>query len=809
MPTHRAARGADTPTPRDAQRPVASRVRTSYAAASADGRRVVIRDPYEAPSTRARPLSRRALTTHPDAETAISLDGLDDDALASLARFRGLRALRLSTCEIGQGALVALRSLTALRELALWRCKVTAPGLDHTLASLPLRALSLDRPVGHGLVASSLLPRCEALEALSVDLSAEVDEGIFDALAALPRLRSLCVFYAKQVTDETVPRFASLAALEELRLHGCEGVRGATLDALAPIQNLRALRLVSCDLRRESLAHFEKLRALRCLDLAICKDLDVAALLPLQSLEALGLMSTSLRAVEIEALGDLPNLTHLTLDSCDRLTDALLRALGERLSLRGLGVASTDVRGAAFKDADRWAHLEALHAGFTKIDDAALAHLARLPRLRSLEMVYCNEVTAKGLARVTESPSLVELNAQGVSALDDAMVDAWARRARWEELTVYGCVHVTGRSVVPLMRAHPEAIVRCESHRFDARHLAPTERFDVRAEQVASSEDPSLVALVTSRGAALLVERPSGRRRNKNSIPAKGALVRLDPRGRVLLSCAKKARLWDAATAKELPPLAFKLARLDDAAFSADGARLAIAGLGGTRKKPQRLVYLWDVATWTQLGTIEATQSDAATSVALSPDGRHVLVAHASLEVFSIATAARVLSLEGAAPACFDAKGEAVLFVEGDDVMRAPLDGARPSKALSWKGQLRRAPGVTVLSERAEMAANPELDPDLRASAVYGLTVCGGEVVLTAFSGGYPGATGLVVGARAVWIQCDVFGARPLAVSPDLTTLALGYPQDHPSALDGEVGVWSLDAVMGLAGPKSTDGIAV
>ena len=760
----------------------------------------MIRDPYEAPTTRMRPLSRRALPTHPGTETAISLDGLDDDALASLTRFRDLRALRLSTCVIGPRALAALRSLPSLGELSLWRCKVTAPGLDDALASLPLRTLSLDRPVNHGLVASSLLPRCASLETLSLDLAAEVDEGVYDALAALPRLRSLCVFYAKQVTDETVPRFASLAGLEELRLHGCEGVRGATLDALAGIQNLRALRLVSCDLRRESFARFASLRALRCLDLAICKHPDIAALLPLQSLEALDLMSATLRAVEIEALGDLAKLTHLSLGSCHALTDALLRGLGERLTLRALGVASTGVRGAAFEDTARWSQLEALDAGFTSIDDATLAHLAKLPRLASLEMVYCNKVTAKGLARVAEFPSLVELNVQGVSALDDALVDAWSRRPRWEELTVHGCVHVTGRSVVPLMRAHPEAIVHGESHRLDGRHLAPTDRYDPRVSRLDLSDDASLVAMVTSSGAAMLVERPSGRRRNKATIPAKSALVRLDPKGRVLLSCAKKARLWDAVTAKELPALAFKLSRLDDAAFSADGSRLAIAGLGGTRKKPQRLVYLWDVATWTQLGTLEAAHNDAATRVRLSPDGALALVAHASLEVFSCATAERVLSLEAATPpACFDATGEGVLFVEGGDVMRAPLDGAKPSTALSWKALLACAPGVTVLSERAELAANRNHDPDLRSFTLDELSVRGGEAVLTVFGGGYPGATGLVVGSRAVWIQCDVYGERPLAISGDAKTLALGYPQDHPAALDGAVAVWDLDAVLKLA----------
>ena len=758
----------------------------------------MIRDPYEAPTMRMRACSRRAFLTRRESEPAIALEGLDDETLASLTRYRELRGLRLSTCEIGPVTVAALRSLTSLRELWLWRCKVTAPGLEDAIASLSLRSLYLDRPGAHGLAVSSLVPRCEGLESLSLDFAGETDTPFLDALAALPTLRWLRLLYASQLTDETLPRLASLSALEGLTLHGCEAVKGESLDSLATIQNLRALKLVSSELTEASYARFASLRSLRSIDLAVCKNLSIAPLLPMQSLEVLRLMSSNPSGKQIEAIGDFANLTHLELNSCSELTDKRLRELGERLTLRGLGIASTSVRGASFEDAERWSQLEDLDAGFTKLDDATMASLAKLPKLRRVEMVYCNEVTAKGLAHITDFAALDELNVQGVNAVNDAVVSDWARRPRWDELTVYACTKVTGRSVVPLMRAHPEVMIVSESHRLCDRSLAASEGYDERVKSLELAEG-SLAALVTPT-AVMLIDRPSGKRRNKKSIAAKDAIVRLDPKGRALVTVAKKTRVWDATNGDELPSLAFKLARIDDAAFSADGSRFAIAGLGGTKKKPQRLVYLWEVSTWTQLGTLEATHCEAPTRVALSPDGSHVVVAHSSIEVLSVKSAERVLHIAKSETfACFDAKGDAVLYLDGGSVMRAPLDGAAVTTVTSWQKQLERAGGATVMSERAELAANPDYNVERREFTPYALMLRGGEPVVLAYGGGYPGATGLVVGERAMWIQCDVYGDRAIAISRDAKTLMVGYPQERANRLEGRSGVWPLDEVMTMA----------
>ena len=176
------------------------------------------------------------------------------------------------------------------------------------------------------------------------------------------------------------------------------------------------------------------------------------------------------------------------------------------------------------------------------------------------------------------------------------------------------------------------------------------------------------------------------------------------------------------------------------------------------------------------------------------------MVAHAVVEAFAVVRGARVLHVPKAAPsACFDATGDAVLFLDGGDVARAPLDGAAVSSVCAWQKLLERAGGVTVMSERAELAANPDYAAERRAFMPFGLMVRGGEVVVLAYGGGYPGASGLVVGTRAAWVQCDVYGDRAFAITPDAKTLMVGYPQERSDRLAGSVGVWSLDDVMTMA----------
>jgi len=106
------------------------------------------------------------------------------------------------------------------------------------------------------------------------------------------------------------------------------------------------------------------------------------------------------------------------------------------------------------------------------------------------------------------------------------------------------------------------------------------------------------------------VEKPTGR------ISGLATLVAFSPDGRFVLSnSGGTARLWDAATGKDVRSFIGHSFPVRTVAFSADG-RQALAATGGILK-------LWDVATGNELRRFGKSQWGIAT--AFSPDGRFVL----------------------------------------------------------------------------------------------------------------------------------------------------------------------------------------
>src|SRR5439155_1402292 len=79
----------------------------------------------------------------------------------------------------------------------------------------------------------------------------------------------------------------------------------------------------------------------------------------------------------------------------------------------------------------------------------------------------------------------------------------------------------------------------------------------------------------------------------------------------------KTARLWDAATGREIRRFEGHSSAVGCVAFSPDGRGVLTGSYDGT-------VRLWDVATGRETGRFEG-QSGLVASVAFSPDGRSVL----------------------------------------------------------------------------------------------------------------------------------------------------------------------------------------
>jgi WD40 repeat protein len=78
------------------------------------------------------------------------------------------------------------------------------------------------------------------------------------------------------------------------------------------------------------------------------------------------------------------------------------------------------------------------------------------------------------------------------------------------------------------------------------------------------------------------------------------------------------AKVWDAATGKELATLRGHTDRVMNVAFSSDGRLLATASMDNTAK-------VWDAASGSEIATV-AGQSGCVIGVAFSPDGQRLAI---------------------------------------------------------------------------------------------------------------------------------------------------------------------------------------
>jgi WD40 repeat protein len=135
----------------------------------------------------------------------------------------------------------------------------------------------------------------------------------------------------------------------------------------------------------------------------------------------------------------------------------------------------------------------------------------------------------------------------------------------------------------------------------------------------------------------------------------------------VTASWDKTARLWDAATAKEIAVLRGHDGPVTSAAFSSDGAHIVTASVDNTAR-------LWDATTAKEIAVLRGHET-VVNSAAFSPDGTRIVTASAdTARLWDAATAKEIAVLRGhngyVSSAAFSLDGTRIVTASGDSTAR-------------------------------------------------------------------------------------------------------------------------------------------
>jgi serine/threonine protein kinase/Leucine-rich repeat (LRR) protein len=344
--------------------------------------------------------------------------------LQHLAHCKNLMLLYLDQTAITDEGLLYLGGLSKLSDLRLYKTKVTTAGVKKLAEKLPYCKIGWDD--------GAIDPERDAAKKLNrlVELTLRLNSGktvIVKKGEPLPG-EDFAVTQIKLGSDNPYPGFAEEELLPSLR-------------AMRSLTHLNLARLHLADDQLKLLSTLPVAETLTNLELANELSGQMIELLkPFPRLKFLNLDATTADNLVFERLGELPNLGTLYLRNVGKsgkLTAAGLNAL-TKLQVKHLGIQysqivdrkflqllqampqlkALDFFGCPIGDDDlreltKLQDLEGLAIGGTRVTDAGLVHLLKLPRLGGAVSLIYTQVTDAGLVHVAKISAAKAVHLQG------------------------------------------------------------------------------------------------------------------------------------------------------------------------------------------------------------------------------------------------------------------------------------------------------------------------------------------------------------------------------------------------------------
>lgn len=271
----------------------------------------------------------------------------------------------------------------------------------------------------------------ESGEILAIDLSRSwISDIDLEKLRGLERLESLALAQT-HVTDSALAAVASLPALRELNLFFCEHVTDAGASQLRRARHLEKLNVRGTKISDSGVKFLAELKELRTLDIGITEigDPSIELMEAMPHLESLAIGGNRIGEPGIASLRALKRLRHLDMSGAQEtdsgiwavtVTDLNLAEIGALSGLESLNLAapSPDYVEAVSSGVPRL-------KGAIRVTDFGAAHLGRLTALRRLD-VSRSSLTSAGIERLGGLSLLEELILAHVKSIDDSAGPALA-----------------------------------------------------------------------------------------------------------------------------------------------------------------------------------------------------------------------------------------------------------------------------------------------------------------------------------------------------------------------------------------------
>lgn len=152
-----------------------------------------------------------------DTLTLSNCNGLDDDALASIAAMERLTTLRVTSDKFTDLGLAHLRRRKALKEFRITSPRVTDKGVVELADLWRLNHLDINRAEVTGENLAIVLERLVDLKVLALNDCPVTDGGV-EAISTSPGIETL-LLESTRITDRSIPHLAKLKRLRSLRIN--------------------------------------------------------------------------------------------------------------------------------------------------------------------------------------------------------------------------------------------------------------------------------------------------------------------------------------------------------------------------------------------------------------------------------------------------------------------------------------------------------------------------------------------------------------------------------------------------------------